>query len=275
MLYFIPTPIGNLEDISVRSLRLLLSTPTIFCEDTRITKKLIALLRERFDKRDFIGQKFISLHSHNEKNVIETLNASDFLDKDAAFVSDAGMPCVSDPGAKLINFAQQNSIPYEVLPGANAALVSLASSGFEGNSFYFHGFLPHKKEARENELKEILSFSCNLIIYESTHRILKLAEELAAFVPDRHMFFIKEITKKYEMHYLGVAKEIYEKLKNANLNGEWVAVIKGVKSQMGEHLSQNDILNLSLPNKQKAKLLAKMTGKNVKEWYEKLNGGGS
>ncbi|MDR1976153.1 MAG: 16S rRNA (cytidine(1402)-2'-O)-methyltransferase [Campylobacteraceae bacterium] len=270
MLYFIPTPIGNLEDITVRSLKLLTTVPLILCEDTRVTKKLINLLKERFDKPQNIEQKFISLHSHNEQDVINSLNVDDFLLLDAAYVSDAGMPCISDPGALLVQFAQTNSIPYEVLPGANAALLALVASGFSGTKFYFHGFLPHKKEARIEELRKILSLEYNSVLYESTHRILQLSSELAALAPQRVIYFIKEATKMYETHYKGKALELAEKLKSANLNGEWAVVIEKGEQQNGAVLNEDDILPLPLPPKQKAKLLAKLSGNSIKDEYDKL-----
>ncbi|MDR1461424.1 MAG: 16S rRNA (cytidine(1402)-2'-O)-methyltransferase [Campylobacteraceae bacterium] len=271
MLYFIPTPIGNLEDITQRSLRLLLNTPLIFCEDTRVAKRLINLLKERFSQSDNVEQKFIPLHSHNEQKVIDSLSADIFSATNAAFVSDAGMPCISDPGALLVQFAQKNNIPYEVLPGANALLLALVSSGFGETNFYFHGFLPHKKEAREKELNRLLSLTCNVVLYESTHRILKLSKELVSIAADRESFFIKEATKMYEKRFFGTTEEIYVKLQNSNLNGEWVVVLKGSAKESGEALSIDDISNLSIPNKQKAKLLSKMTGKSVKEWYDTLS----
>ncbi|MDR2100846.1 MAG: 16S rRNA (cytidine(1402)-2'-O)-methyltransferase [Campylobacteraceae bacterium] len=271
MLYFIPTPIGNLEDITIRSLRLLLSVPLIFCEDTRVSKKLVNLLKERFDKSANIKQKFVPLHSHNEHEVVQNLKAEDFLTLDAAYISDAGTPCISDPGVLLVQFAQKNGIPYEVLPGANALLPSLAASGFEGTGFYFHGFLPHKKEARMRELREILSLECNSVLYESTHRILQLSREIAALCAQRVVYCTKELTKMYETHYKLNASELAKTLENANLNGEWTLVIKGAEKQKGEYLCEEDILPLPLPPKQKAKLLAKITGKNIKEWYDALN----
>ncbi|MDR0408124.1 MAG: 16S rRNA (cytidine(1402)-2'-O)-methyltransferase [Campylobacteraceae bacterium] len=271
MLYFIPTPIGNLEDISQRSLALLLNTPLIFCEDTRVAKKLVSLLKKRFGQNENIEQKFVSLHSHNEQKVIDGLNPNIFFTSDVAYVSDAGMPCISDPGTLLVQFAQKNGISYEVLPGANALLLALVSSGFDGTSFYFHGFLPHKKEARARELGRLLSFTCNVILYESTHRILKLSKELISMAVDRKLFFIKEATKMYEKRFFGTAEEIYNQLQNNNLNGEWVVVIKGFTQDNNQSLSIDDISNLSIPNKQKAKLLSKLTGKSVKEWYDTLS----
>ncbi|MFV0481483.1 MAG: 16S rRNA (cytidine(1402)-2'-O)-methyltransferase [Campylobacteraceae bacterium] len=271
MLYFVPTPIGNLEDISVRALRLLTTTPIIYCEDTRVTKKLITLLKEKHNLTFTCNQTFISLHSHNEEETVKKLNVEDFLQNDVLYVSDAGMPGISDPGILLVEFAQKNGIKYEVLPGANAALVGLVSSGFSGNRFYFYGFLPHKNEARKSELTQILSFTCNVILYESTHRILKLTEEFSLLAPNREIFIIKEATKKYETHFLGTAKEVHEKMKNSNTNGEFVVILKGLEQPKGEALTKEDILSLNIPNKQKAKLLSKMSGISTKEWYEKLN----
>ncbi|MDR0761911.1 MAG: 16S rRNA (cytidine(1402)-2'-O)-methyltransferase [Campylobacteraceae bacterium] len=271
MLYFIPTPIGNLEDVTLRSLRLLLSIQTIFCEDTRVAKKLIRLLKERFSSfENDIEQRFIPLHSHNEQDIINSLNINDFLSSDIAYISDAGMPCISDPGTLLVQFAQKNGIPYEILPGANAALLALAASGFAGKNFYFHGFLPHKKEARMDELREILPLECNIVLYESTHRILQLSCELAELAPQRVIYLIKEATKMYETHYKCTASELMQQLKKANLNGEWAVVIEKSEQKKGGILNESDILPLLLPPKQKAKLLAKLTGKSVKEWYDIL-----
>jgi 16S rRNA (cytidine1402-2'-O)-methyltransferase len=202
--------------------------------------------------------------------VIKSLNVEDFLTSDAVYISDAGMPCISDPGAVLVKFAQENGIPFRVLPGANALLLALASSGFEGTKFYFHGFLPHKKEARIKELRKILSSEFNSVIYESTHRILQFSVEIAELAPQRVIYLIKEATKMYETHYKGRALELAQQLKTANLNGEWTVVIKGEEQTEGEYLSKEDILPLSLHPKQKAKLLAKITGKSIKEWYDIL-----
>jgi 16S rRNA (cytidine1402-2'-O)-methyltransferase len=271
MLYFIPTPIGNLEDISRRGAKLLLTLPTIFCEDTRVTRRLIALLRERYPEYPSPPQKFISMHSHNEKSVVESLEPIDFAHTDAAYASDAGMPCISDPGAVLVQWAQTNGVPYEVLPGANAALLALAASGFEGTKFYFHGFLPHKKEARERELKELLAMNCSVILYESTHRIAQLAQELAKLADEREIYLIKEATKKHETHFRGCAREIAQTLAKANLSGEWALVIKpSQESAAAGSLNADDLLAADIPPKTKAKLLAKLTNTSVKEWYEKL-----
>jgi 16S rRNA (cytidine1402-2'-O)-methyltransferase len=269
VLYFIPTPIGNLEDISQRSLRLLSSLPMLFCEDTRVTKQLLKLLSERYNL-EICAKKFISLHSHNEEKVLENLDKSLF-EQDCAYVSDAGMPGISDPGTKLIQYAQKNKIPYEVLPGSNAALLAYVSSGFENSKFLFWGFLPSKEKALIQALKTILSHPYPTIVYEAPHRIKKSIELLASLEPEREVFLIKEATKKHEKHFKGSALHVKEQLSQSNLKGEWVIVVKQTKKSYQQNmLDIDDILPLSLPPKEKAKLLSKLTNESTKEWYLRL-----
>ena len=141
MLTLVPTPIGNLSDISKRAIEALNEADIVFCEDTRVTKKLLSLLQIDLNKT------FIAMHSHNENEIISKIDVSIF-DKNVVYVSDAGMPGISDPGSKLIQFAQENNIKYDVIPGANALLTAFVASGFEGE-FTFFGFLPHKGKDRE------------------------------------------------------------------------------------------------------------------------------
>ena len=155
MLCLVPTPIGNLEDISKRSLQVLQECELIFCEDTRVTKKLLSLLGEK-NNLDFSNKEYKSYHSHNEKKVLETLTKETFT-KNVVYVSDAGMPCVSDPGATLVDYCIQNDIKYDVLPGANAVLTAYAMSGFTHTTFSFHGFLDHKGKTRASKLDAILN----------------------------------------------------------------------------------------------------------------------
>lgn len=269
MVYFIPTPIGNLEDISQRALRILSQTTCLLCEDTRITKKLLSLLSEKYTL-NLKAEKFISFHSHNEKEVLQSLNIKELQEEKIAFVSDAGMPSISDPGALLIKFCQENSIDYEVLPGANAALLAYVASGFEGN-FLFFGFLPHKGKEREIALQNILNNPFHTIIYEAPHRILKLFETIINLDETRKIFAIKEATKLHEKKFFGSAKEILTALKSCNTKGEWALVIEKNKNPTSiQNFTKEDILPLKLPPKQKAKLLAKVTDKSVAFWYEQL-----
>ena len=260
MVTFVPTPIGNLEDISKRALTALLEAELIFCEDTRVTKKLLNLYNISLDK------KFISMHSHNEDKVISILDKDELINKKCVYVSDAGMPGISDPGSKLIQFCQKNEIPYSVIPGANAALTAFVASGFEGN-FTFFGFLPHKGKERQKALEEVLNHDKIAIIYESPHRIEKLITELKSLIPKRTVFLAKELTKLHETYIKTKAKDIDLK----NTKGEWVIVIdKGEKNKKLE-LSYEEISELPLPLKLKAKLLNKITDISTKELYKKLN----
>ena len=267
MLHFIPTPIGNLEDTSQRSLKLLAHSSIIFCEDTRVTKRLISLLKERNDIT-FIDKEYISLHSHNEKSVLEKLSV-DIFEKDVVYVSDAGMPAVSDPGCMLVNFCHHYDIHYEVLPGANAALLAYAASGFCESQFLFFGFLPHKGNDRANALTKALNSGYVTILYESPHRIEKLIDELAKKAPQREIFCIKEATKMYERSFKGTAQKVQQDIQNQNLKGEWVVVLNALKKEFGV-ITVEDILALDLPKKQASKLIAKITGKSPKECYNDL-----
>jgi len=256
---FVPTPIGNLEDISKRALKALENAEIVFCEDTRVTKKLLNLYNIPLNKT------FISMHSHNEDKVIKNLNKDDLINKNCVYVSDAGMPGISDPGSKLIQFCQKENIPYTVIPGANAALTAYVASGFEGE-FCFFGFLPHKGKERTQKLLKILENDKISILYESPHRIEKLINELKEYAPERVIFLAKELTKVHETF-------IKDKAKNINIpntKGEWVVVIdRGNKTKKLE-LEYNDILNLDLPLKEKSKLLAKISDKSPKEIYNEL-----
>ncbi len=267
MLYFIPTPLGNIEDISKRSLKILEVADIVFCEDTRVTKKLIALVKDRFGVQTDI-KKFISLHSHNEKRILQKTDR-DIFSQTVVYMSDAGMPCISDPGVFLVRFAQKHGIDYAVLPGANAAVTSYASSGFEEKEFLFFGFLPHKGRERKNALNEVLNSNYNTILYEAPHRIKKLIDEISLLEPGRELFVQKEISKIHQKWYKDSAKELSRLFNEENLKGEWVVIIKG-KKKNNVVISKEDIMDAKMSNKEKAKLLSKITDKTTKEWYEKL-----
>ena len=259
MLKLVPTPIGNLSDISKRAIEALNEANVIFCEDTRVTKKLLNLLQI-----DYSNKTFYSMHSHNENEIISKLDISIF-EKNVVYVSDAGMPGISDPGSRLIQFAQENNIKYDVLPGANAVLTALVASGFEGE-FTFFGFLPHKGSDREKKLKEVISHDKISILYESPHRIDKLLKELKKEVPDRVVFFAKELTKIHQTFIKDKVKNIELK----NTKGEWVVVIDKTTKSDTLTLNYDDILALKLHPKEKAKLLSQISPKSTKEIYNEL-----
>lgn len=262
MLSLVPTPIGNLKDISQRALEALKTAQIIFCEDTRVTKKLLNLLEIPLNK------EFISMHSHNEKEALSKLNPELLKTKECVYVSDAGMPGISDPGSKLIQYCQKNGIPYTVIPGANAALTAYVASGFEGE-FCFWMFLPHKGKERLDKLNEIINSGKIAVLYESPHRIEKLIKELKELIPQREVFLAKEMTKVHETYIKAKAKD----LNLPNTKGEWVVVIDKGESKKDLTLTYDDILNLSLPPKEKSKLLAKISDKSAKEIYKELQNG--
>jgi 16S rRNA (cytidine1402-2'-O)-methyltransferase len=271
VLTFIPTPIGNLNDISYRAVAALAQTTIYLCEDTRVTKKLLSLLSEKLNIDFNIQDKqFISLHSHNEERFVEQLTIEYFENNNISYVSDAGMPCVSDPGALLVNFCIKNNIPYDVLPGANALLTAYAMSGFNKKEFTFFGFLQHKGKVRASELQSILDSKYLTILYESPHRLLKFLEEISSKDPNREIFMVKELTKMYQNTYKGTALELYTQFKNENIRGEWVVIVDCPPKQLGEALTVEDIESIDLPPKQKAKLLSKLTGQKTKDIYNKL-----
>lgn len=270
MLYFIPTPIGNLSDISQRSLEILKTCEYIICEDTRICKSLFALLNAKFNAQ-LNPKRFISLHSHNEKEFMQNLDKGIF-EKNVAYLSDAGMPCISDPGVVLVRFAQENKIDYEVLSGANAALIAVVASGLCEKEFIFMGFLSNKGKNRQKDIQNVLAHHYPTVIYESPKRILALVSEFAKIDSERELFAIKEISKKFEKKFKDTAQNLAQILKNENLNGEWVLVVGGKKEdeKSGIFLSKDDIMALSLSTKDKAKLLAKFEPKQRKEIYYQL-----
>ena len=271
MLTFVPTPIGNLEDVSFRSVKALKDSEHIFCEDTRVTKKLINLLDENFQSNITLNKQFYSLHSHNEDEFLTEQYKELFENNNCIYVSDAGMPCISDPGAKLVSFCIDNKIEYDVIPGANALLSAYAMSGFTDKEFIFHGFLPHKTNNRKSELTEILNNKFPTILYESPHRIEQLISELILLDDSRIIFVAKELTKMHQKSHKAKAKEIQEQMPKLDSRGEWVVIIDKNPSQVqGEAITKEDIESLNIKPKEKAKLIAKLTGKSVKEVYNNL-----
>lgn len=268
MLQFVPTPIGNIGDISLRAIEALSNADTLLCEDTRVTKKLIHILKERYNTVFKEEQNFISLHSHNEKSFVEKLEPS-FFEQNIVYASDAGMPGISDPGQLLIKYALENDVKYDVLPGANALLTAFVASGFVETQMLFWGFLPHKGKDRAASLQGALHSGFTTVLYESPHRLEKLLLEIKEEEPSRKIFLAKELTKKYQNYFSGTAEEILNRL-NDNIRGEWVVVIEVGETHNSSAISQNDILELDLPKKVQAKLISKITGENTKSCYQRL-----
>lgn len=268
MLLLVPTPIGNIGDMSLRAIEALSGADVLLCEDTRVTKKLIHILKERYNTFFKENQNFISLHSHNEKDFVEKLEPS-FFEQNVVYASDAGMPGVSDPGQGLVRYCIDNNVDYDVLPGANAVLTAFVASGFVETQMLFLGFLDHKGSSRSAGLQEALHNGYTTVLYESPHRLEKLLLEIDKEESSRNIFLAKELTKKFQNYFHGTANEILKTL-NGNFKGEWVVVIQASKLHASSAISQNDILELDLPKKTQAKLISKITGENIKACYQRL-----
>lgn len=283
MLTLIPTPIGNLEDITLRSLEVLSKADIFLCEDTRVVKRLLRLLADknilRFspyeDFQAFIETKtFLSFHSHNQNEILSTFKP-DFFEQNIVYLSDAGMPCISDPGAKLVSYAIEHSIGFDVLPGACSLNVAFCGSGIESTPFVFVGFLPHKKLERQSKIIQLSSLhigdSYSTICYESPHRILETLEDIDLLLPQVRLVVQKELTKIHQQRYYGTAKEILSLLKESSIKGEWVIIFDFSNINTNrEYLGYGEVLMLDIPPKIKAKILGKISGRNVKECYEEL-----
>ncbi len=268
MLSLVPTPIGNIGDISLRAIEALSEADTLLCEDTRVTKKLIHILKERYNTSFKENQEFISLHSHNEQSFVEKLDPS-FFEQNVVYASDAGMPGVSDPGGALVVYCIAHNLQYDVLPGANAVLTAFVASGFCETQMLFFGFLDHKGNSRLAGLQKALFNGFTTVLYESPHRLEKLLLEIAQEAPQRELFLAKELSKKYQHYFRGTAKELLEEI-GSNIRGEWVVVIRKSETHSESAISERDIMSLDLPKKVQAKLINKITGENIKEIYQRL-----
>jgi 16S rRNA (cytidine1402-2'-O)-methyltransferase len=219
ILYVVATPIGNLEDITLRALRILREeVAAIACEDTRQTRKLL----EHFQ----IHKPLVSYHEHNERvraaELVEQLERGDSI----ALVSDAGTPLLSDPGYRLVSAAISKGISVVPLPGASALLSTLAASGLPTDEFYFRGFLPAKSGARRRVLEEIVKERGTVVAYESPHRILETLHDMADLLGNRPVVVGRELTKLHEEFLRGSAQEILDQLsQRGSIKGEFTIAI--------------------------------------------------
>jgi len=216
-LYIVPTPIGNLEDITLRALRILREADLILAEDTRVTKKLLTHYE--------INKPVLAYHQHNEhkqlSHFLTVIQQHDTL----ALVSDAGTPSISDPGFLLIRACLQNGIEVECLPGATAFVPALVNSGFPCDRFYFYGFLPHKK-GRKTAIEKLSDLEETIILYESPFRLLKTLEELKATMgTERKICVSRELTKIYEENLRGTIAEAILHFAAKTVKGEIVLII--------------------------------------------------
>lgn len=223
-LYIVATPIGNLEDITLRATRVLGEVDMVLCEDTRVTKKLLGKYE--------INTPTMSYHCHSKLSKVEKIFTLLEEGKNIALVSDAGTPTISDPGVLLVSQIKEkfgDDVKIVPIPGPSAVVSALSVSGFPASEFLFLGFLPHKK-GRETLFKEIADSKRTTVFYESPHRIIKTLKSLGEHLgSERNIVIARELTKIYEQIISGTAKELMEYLENNQdkIKGEFVVVVKG------------------------------------------------
>ena len=258
VLYIVGTPIGNLNDLSIRALNILKKVSLVACEDTRQTKKIM-------NKYEF-SNKLTSFNKNNSHNKASLLINELKSGKSVAIVSDAGMPSICDPGEELVKDATSKGVNVICIPGPCAAITALVSSGLPSSKFTFEGFLPKKKSEREKILFQISKNDKTTILFESPHRLKKLLIELKKFLGgDREVKVSRELTKKFEEHIGKNLNEVIDYFQGKDVLGEFTIVIKGEDkkknvlgfSQIELRKELNDLINAGLSLSQASKYLAK------------------
>jgi len=216
---FVATPIGNLGDIGLRALSVLAAADIVYAEDTRHTRRLL----DRYS----LSVPMASFHDHNAARAVPAITARLRDGGRVAVVSDAGMPCISDPGYALVAALRRENLPYIVVPGPSSVLTALVLSGFPTDRFLFHGFVPRKPGARRRMLTEALADSGTSVLLESCHRIRSTIETLLELDPLREVAVAREITKLHEETLRGTADDLLRLLTGPRLRGELVLVIRG------------------------------------------------
>lgn len=216
-LYLVPTPIGNFEDMTFRSVEVLKNVDVIYCEDTRVTKVLLS----HFNILTPLKNYHIFNEEIKSQEIIKLLEEG----KNVALVSDAGLPCISDPGFLVSKDAIQKGFNVVSLPGASASLTALIASGLPNDNFYFHGFLNSKQSQRVKELQLLVNKKETLIIYEAPHRIMETLQDMLKVFGNRDIVIARELTKKYEEYIRGTLEEIVNSI--TELKGEIVIIVKG------------------------------------------------
>ncbi len=219
MLYLIPTPIGNLRDVTLRALDVLKISDLILCEDTRRTQKLLTAYE--------IQKPLMSFHEHTRPERVQDILRRLRENQTVALVSDAGTPLISDPGFELVHEVIKNKLPMEVLPGPSAAITALVASGLAVDSFSYFGFLPQKSAARKKELMKWETREETLLFYESPHRLVTVLEDMKDILGDREAVVARELTKKFEEVARGTLTELIKKFSSKNVLGEIVLVVSG------------------------------------------------
>ncbi len=266
-LYLCATPIGNMGDITERVLYTLKNADVIFCEDTRNSGAMLSRLG--------IKAKLESCHEHNEELSAEKIVSLLRSGKSVAYISDAGMPCISDPGERLVRVCIENGLPFEVLPGASASLTAAILSGLPTKRLYFTGFLPRENKERRELIAEIKRVTSTIIIYESPYRTADTLNELREMLGDRNAAVVREITKLFEEASRGKLSDLYLKYMESAPKGECVIVVEGATAEEKPAESLDEMLKKLLDEgmsvKDAAKQAALMLDIPKNEAYKRAN----
>lgn len=266
-LYVVSTPIGNLEDITHRAIRILKEVDVIAAEDTRYTLKLLNYYG--------ISKPLISYWGEKEKAKAEEVIGRLSIGNSVALVSDAGTPGISDPGSVLIKRAIEEDIQVVPVPGPTALIAALTISGFSTEEFVFCGFLPAKQSQRRKFLEELSLERRTVVIYESPHRVLESMGEIADIFGGRRMLLVREITKLHEEVLRGTVSWVFASLGESKIAGEYVLVIEGRQEGEGGHREEDAIKEIKslmrkgLGRKEAVKRVAEQYGLSRKELYDK------
>lgn len=254
-LYLVPTPIGNLKDITLRALEVLKSVDIIACEDTRQSLKLL----NHFG----IRKTLISYHKHNENGKSEDIIKELKEDKNVAIISDAGTPGVSDPGAVIVKKCIEEGLSFEVLPGATAITTALVYSGLDTTKFIFRGFLPRENKERRPVIEELLDRKESLIFYEAPHRLKNTLEFLYELFGDRNISICRELTKLHEEIIRLKLSEAIEYYSENNPRGEYVLVLEGKSEAAIEEEEMEKWSNLTIEEHIKKYITEGLTKKDA------------
>ncbi|MEI5909608.1 16S rRNA (cytidine(1402)-2'-O)-methyltransferase [Bacillus spongiae] len=225
-LYLVPTPIGNLEDMTFRAIEILKKVNWIAAEDTRNSKKLCNFFE--------IATPIMSYHEHNKKVSGEKILTKLRNGEKVALVSDAGMPCISDPGYEIVRQTLEEGYAVIPLPGANAALTALIASGIEPQPFYFYGFLARGKKDKKEELDKLKSIEATLIFYESPHRLKDTLHYIKEYLGNRKLVLCRELTKKYEEFIRGTVEDVIDWVEATEIRGEFCIIVEKGVEQLDE-----------------------------------------
>lgn len=237
-LYLVATPIGNLEDMSVRALRILKEADIIAAEDTRNTKKLCNYFN--------IETPLISYHEHNLAVGGEKLLALLREGKTVALVSDAGLPCISDPGADIVEKAIDQDFPVVPVPGPNAAISALIASGLTPQPFFFYGFLNRGKKERRQQLEQLKKRQETILFYEAPHRLKETLKDMEAILGNRRIVLARELTKKFEEFLRGTLGEAVEWSQTEEIRGEFCIVLEGNENAEEENSEETYWVTMSI-----------------------------